>query len=363
MSKNGSNKESIFAIYLKDIYQDWQALLGFELSYISLEQRHANRNIDLIGIDVKRRIPVYMEIQLTKANRSYLERIKKMVMALQEGVIVWLALSFDEEILKDLTNWIDDNNFHYTDFYAVSINPLAIEVLEQLNRMYKLEVYENMGQLSEIKQLLNVEYKIENIHPLHAGRALTITPQFDMSRLEDVKRAMLAVLRERIPYYLNFHYDKKMNLNDYTLTVGAGLSGLLFRCSWNNAKSLAFVELYFEKQRINWYESFLQHKQSIQNKVHPDIQFDNRKIGIYFDPMDSLYETFEMIAEVFEKFILFFCPYTYGKKEISYEADHYIIKEVGELHHQQPIMIEDVYETEDSYRIKQEDMADCFLYC
>jgi hypothetical protein len=67
MSKNGSNKESIFAIYLKDIYQDWQALLGFELSYISLEQRHANRNIDLIGIDVKRRIPVYMEIQLNES--------------------------------------------------------------------------------------------------------------------------------------------------------------------------------------------------------------------------------------------------------------------------------------------------------
>ncbi|MCM3763304.1 hypothetical protein M3212_21670, partial [Alkalihalobacillus oceani] len=137
-----------------------------------------------------------------------------------------------------------------------------------------------------------------------------------MLRLEDVKRAMLAVLRERIPYYLNFHYDKKMNLNDYTLTVGAGLSGLLFRCSWNNAKSLAFVELYFEKQRINWYESFLQHKQSIQNKVHPDIQFDNRKIGIYFEPMDSLFETFEMIAEVFEKFILFFCPYTYGVNDV-----------------------------------------------
>lgn len=71
---------------------------------------------------------------------------------------------------------------------------------------------------------------------------------------------------------------------------------------------------------------------------------------------------FEMIAEVFEKFILFFCPYTYGKKEISYEADHFIIKEEGKLHHQQRIMIEDVYETEDSYRIRQEEMADCFLY-
>ncbi|KGR79849.1 hypothetical protein [Ureibacillus manganicus] len=298
MSKKGSNKESIFTIYLKDFYQQWQEILGFELNNISLEQNHTNR--------------------------TYMERIKKMMLANQEAVIVWMALSFDEVILRDLTDWIKSKQLHYIDFFAVSINPLAIDMLEKLNQMYKLEVYEHMKQLIKIRQLLTVDYSIKNIHPLHAGHALTLEPPLDLSRTDDIKRAMLAVLRKRMPFYLNFHYNKKMNLNDLTLTVGSGQNGLLFRCSSKNVKSRAFVELYFEKHRIDRYRLFLKHRELIRNEVHPDIQFEHRKIGVYFKPLDSLEDTFDMIAEIFEKFILYFCPYTYGRKEIAYVADQWV---------------------------------------
>lgn len=134
-----------------------------------------------------------MEVQLTKASRTCLERIKKMIMANQELVIVWMALSFDKKLLNDLAKWVKDNKFRYTDFYAVTINPLAISLLEKLNQMYKLEVYETMDQLSKIKQLLTADYSIKNIHPIHAGHALTINPSLDLSRTDDIKRAMLIV--------------------------------------------------------------------------------------------------------------------------------------------------------------------------
>lgn len=320
MSKKGSNKEAIFAIYLKDYYKGWKELLDFELSNIVLEQRHANSNIDLLAVNLIRKLGIYMEIQLTKANKKYLRRIQTMMNRYHESIIIWVAHSFDKALLQELEDWMAKHNKQYIDFYALTISEETLKELHSLNQLYKLDVYNKMPVLNDIDNLLQVEYKLINLHKTHCGSVPIEPPIYDFSRSDDVKKMLLSVLNKRMPYYLNFHYRKKANLHDHVLTVGSGRSNISYRTSVKNAKSLAFVELYFDSSREDDYEEFTKMEQTIRQKVHPQIQFENRRIGVYFQPLETYEETFEKIAEIFELFIKFYSPYLYGGKILRLHA-------------------------------------------
>lgn len=209
MSKKGSNGEAILSIYLKDFYKGWKELLDFELSNIVLEQRHANSNIDLSAVNRIRKLGVYVEIQLTKANTNYLDRIQNMMNRYPESVIIWVARSFDKMLLQELEDWMAKHNKQYIDFYALTISDEALKELHSLNKLYKLDVYHKMRVLNDIDNLLQVEYKLINLHPMHCGSVAIEPPTYDFSRPDDVKKALLKVLQKRMPYYLNFHYRKK----------------------------------------------------------------------------------------------------------------------------------------------------------
>ena len=374
MSKKGSNKEALFSIYLKEHYKGWEELLNFELSNIVLEQRHANSNIDLLAVNLIRRLGVYMEIQLTKANTKYLYRIQNMMNRYPESVIIWVARSFDKMLLQELEDWMAKHNKQYIDFYALTISDKALKELHSLNKLYKLDIYDKMHVLNDIDNLLQVKYKLINLHPMHCGSAVIEPPTYDLSRPDDVKKALLKVLQKRMPYFLNFHYRKKANLHDHVLTVGSGRSNISYRCSANNVKSLAFVEIYFDSSRGNEYERFKNMEQTIRQKVHSQVVFEDRKIGVYFQPLQTYEETFEQIAEIFERFILFFSPYLYGGRDIKVlsEQEEKVTKGIQSeiltrLDYSPNRLVEDFlevepWETEDSYRIRQEGMADFYLY-
>ncbi len=150
MSKNGSMKENILSIFLKEHPQLLSDTLGFQVSNIILEQRHAHRNIDIRAVDSKRRIPIFIEVQLTKANTTYLSRMIEMIDRYNESVIVWVAKSFDDEILNELRMWFSLHQKEFVDFFALSLHEDAIGVLQKLNEMYSLDIYKNFYLLREI---------------------------------------------------------------------------------------------------------------------------------------------------------------------------------------------------------------------
>lgn len=227
LSKNGSIKESIFSIYLKLHPQILQDTLGFRVDNITLEHRIAYNNIDIRGADSQRRIPVFIEVQLMKANKKYLNRIKEMVEKYNESVIVWIARAFDKKVMNELRDWLSLHHKKFVDVYALSLHKDTTSVLKRLNEMHNLDVYENLHLLAELNPLLTVELENKQIHSQHCGQMNTNPPTIDYNRPEDVKRALLRKLRTRIPYFLNFHYDKKTNQNDRILTIGAGKSGII----------------------------------------------------------------------------------------------------------------------------------------
>lgn len=363
MSKNGSIKESILSIYLKENPHLLTESLGFQVDNIILEQRHAYRNIDIRAVDYKRRIPVFIEVQLTKANTAYLNRMKELIESYNESVIVWIARSFDETILSELEEWLATHQKKYVDFYAFSLHEDAIAVLQKLNDMYSLDVYKNFHLLKELNPLITVELVNLQIHSSHCGQINTNPPPLDFNRTEDVKRALLHELRANIPYFLNLHYDKKTNQNDRILAIGAGKSGVIYRISANDVRNRAFIELYFDKAEEEWYEAFENIADELRKNIHPDLTFGKRRIGVYFKPDENYEQTFEKITEVFQKMIDGFSPYILGGKEngmaISVESyETHIMKKFVQVPIELP---EQPFPTEDSYRIQMEELSELLL--
>lgn len=351
-------KENILSIFLKENPQLLSDTLGFQVNNITLEQRIAYNHIDIRGVDFKRRIPVIIEVQVTKANKKYLNRVIEMIEKNNESVIVWIAKSFDEGIMEELKKWFESHQKEFVDFYAIALHEDTIAVLEKLNEMYRLDIYKNFYLLRELNPLLNVELVNLQMHPSHCGQVNTNPSPPDFDRTEDVKRAMLQVLRSKIPYFLNFHYDKKTNRNDRILSCGGGKTGIIYRCSAKDVRNLAFVELYFDKAEEDWYEAFKSIESELVDTIHQDLCFKKRRIGVYFEPKESYELTFEEIASIFKKMIDGFSPYIYKVKELPERTsvvptDRFV---------QVPIELpEQPLPTEDSYRIMMEELTELML--
>lgn len=364
MSKNHSMKEAILGLYLKERPNIIAEALGFEVHYIALEQRIGNFHVDVKAVDKKRRIPLLFELQVTPANKTYLNRVKKMIISTQEGVVVWIAHSFDEGILNELQLWLKEKQPTYTDFYAISLKEGTITILQQLNDMYKLDIYDNLHLLDEVEPLLSIVLQSKRIPMNHCSHQSIEPIKLNPKITQDLKRALLLWLREKLPFYLNLHYDKKMNQYDHLLTIGAGKYGVAYRCSATDRRGKAFVELYFDKCRTKEYEAFKLLKDQLRKEIHPELTFDKRRIGVYFEPADTYVETFGKIAEIFDNMIKTFSPYFYGRKpiEINTSAVQKVepIKSHREFVDMRSEIEERDFETEDSYRIRLEEIGELF---
>lgn len=360
MSINNSNKESIFSIFLKDFYQSWEQLLGFKVENIRLEQRHAGKNVDLLGYDSRRRINVFFEMQVTKANKRYLARLKEMMNSgYSEGVVIWVASSFDDELLKDLVEWMKENKKKYIDFYALTINESGIRLLQELNGLYKLDIYNQLDRLNQIDKLLTVQYSNKNLSASHCGTVEPVNRELDFSRVEDVKKGLLSKLRLEVPYFLNFHYEKKMNQNDRIMTVGGGKAGIYLRISSKDVRYRSFAELFFEQSKNDWFEDFKHNEQEIKTKVHPDIVFGDRRLGVYFKTDEDYEVIFSELAEIIEKMLEYFAPYTFGKEEILVEKQVIVTPMIRRRFVSvETECAEEGIVTEDSYRIQLEERSE-----
>lgn len=358
MSRNGSMKEAILGIYLKERPQIISEVLGFEVHHIALEQKHGAYHVDVKAVDKKRRIPLLFELQVTPANKAYLNRVKKMITSIQEGVVIWVAREFDEEMIIELREWLLLNQPSYVDFFAIAINQNALPTLQQLNDMYKLEIYDNLHLLDEVEPMLSIVLQSERILKSHCSLLNIEPPPLRFESDQDLKRGLLLHLRKTIPEFLNFHYDKKGNQHDKILNIGAGRYGVMYRCSAKDRRGMTFVELYFDRCLEEEYEAFKMQKEALQKVIHPELTFDKRRIGVYFPSSKTYEETFEQITEIFRNMIKVFSPHFYGGKPIERTNLSEHREEV--ISHQLVLFEERDYETEDSYRIRLENLEERF---
>jgi hypothetical protein len=311
MSKNGSDKERMFTFfqkYKKDIMAD---VLGFELDNIKLEKPFGKSKIDLFAVDPLRRLEVYIENQIGKSDEIHLNKIVNLINGMNEGVIVWVALRFNQEHLLLVEEEIKQNKHKYIDFYAVELSSDVLDHVSWLDKQFKIHVLNNLGIISQVEEPMKLVYKIEQIPPTFIGNAFIGERIYDFNRVEDLREYILEKLQDKIRYFPNLHYEKRPSKYGASIHIGAGKEGVMYIINVRNGSGLAFAELNFDKSKEELFNLFKFHLPSMQVQIHSDIQFKERKIGVYFKPFTELDDTIDKIAVILDRMIKYFSPYTY----------------------------------------------------
>lgn len=311
MSINGSDKERTFTFfqkYKKDIMAD---VLGFELDNIKLEKPFGKAKIDLFAVDPSRRLEIYIENQITPSDEVHLNKIVNLINGMNEGIVVWVALRFNDNHLLVVEEELKRNKQKYVDFYAVEVSSDVIEYVSWLDKQFKMHILNNLGIISQVEEPMKVVYKLEQIPKTFVGNAYIGERIYDFNRIEDLRDYIMEKLQDKIRYFPNIHFEKRPSKYGRSIYTGAGKEGMTYILSVKNGRGMAFVELHFDKSQEALFNAFKFHLPSMKTQIHPDIQFKERKIGVYFKPLAELDDTIDMIAEILDRMLKYFSPYTY----------------------------------------------------
>ncbi|WP_246516984.1 hypothetical protein [Lederbergia ruris] len=211
------------------------------------------------------------------------------------------------------------NRHKYINFYAIEIQPEVKKRIEELNNTcYFLDVWDAIDSINEIAVKFKVKDKEIRMPETHIGRALIVENPYNFENDYDIKRYLLEKFCQRMPYFYNFHSSKKNLQGNKQLTFGAGIGNITYFCEIPSKKRKGFVVgIRFEWSLLEVYRHFLEKKELLKECICPDIYFkDNERTVNYFTKTENynIPESTDRIAEVLEKLILFFSPYTYGGK-------------------------------------------------
>ncbi|MGG1534813.1 MULTISPECIES: hypothetical protein [Brevibacillus] len=312
MSFKGSEKEFILSLFLlqnPEVLEN--ALDGIKLGKMEAEVPAGRKKIDLLSVETNRRLPVYIETQIKQSDTIHLNTILGLFESVREGIVVWIARSFQRQHLERIVAYLKKNKQKYISFHAIEIHPNAVAEVEKLNQLYKLDIWYQLKRIAEhghppLKQF----YSYSQIPPTHSGRAIETT-NYNLTRVEDVKQYLLDCLRNKVPHYLNVWKAKKHNRYSNQLSIGAGKAGVDLKLSACNQQGLSSIYLHFDGNQRKLYDSLRKDIRWFQEKIHPDLTAHNRKVGVIFKPDADLDVTISKLAEILERMLTYFGPNLY----------------------------------------------------
>ncbi|MCM3624315.1 hypothetical protein M4D70_18985 [Brevibacillus borstelensis] len=324
MSIRGSEKEFLLSVFLMKHKEVLEKAVGFEIDQIKLEKNHGRHKIDLYGICPLRRLELFVECQVTPSDQKHLHHnIYGILQSVQEGQVIWIASSFRKEHLLSIKSFLRQNHRKYINFYCLEINPVVLNHIENLNSIYRLNVWGLLDQITDIgASPLRLVFKHEQIPPTHIGKANTTKTPAGYNKPEDIKEYVLAHLRQRVPELLNVHKEKKRNQYDRIITIGGGKSGVYYRVCAEDNRNTAFVELMLDGNQVGLYRRLEKYQRNMKEMIHSNIQMKRgRRIGVYFVPDSDLQATVKKISDILSKMVHYFSPFVY--KGLGYEKANF----------------------------------------
>jgi hypothetical protein len=319
MSKEGSKKEFILTLYLKKYPEIIEDLIGIPIEGVRTEVSSGAKYIDLYAVNRDRKVEIYVENQIKPSDRSnHLKtKLTPLINNIAEGYLIWIAPKFQKEHIEEVKKLLRENPQKYINFYAAETQQGVLKRVEYLNTLYELDVWQKLDIINEVNHKFNLVDRYIRMPKSHIGKAYIGEYQYDFSRDDDIKEYLAEQLCKNIPCFLNFHIQKKHLLNDRILKIGAGLGEVTYFCSALDMRSRAIVGIRFEHSKQVWYQYFKQNEMLLLKNIGFNICFNDkyRTISYHFrSNRENIPAIVDHIVEVFEKFILFFSPFTYGRK-------------------------------------------------
>jgi hypothetical protein len=309
--------EFFLSLFMKKRKELLENALGFDLEKIELEKSNGRKKIDVTAVNAQRRLPVYIENQISPSDPRHLEeKVFEIIRGLQEGIVVWVCSKFNREHIAAVQSALIQSKRKYVNFYCIEVSMDLILHLESLNYIERLEIWSNLDSTKFTNQPFRLVHKYVQIPSTHIGKS-QIERELDVNRIEDVQEILLEHLRSELPEFTNVHKGKKCNEGNRSISIGAGADGITYRISTRDMKNLAFVKLCYDANRIEQYKQFQTLFSRMKSEIHPDTIMGKRCIGVSFRPSTSLKDTIKQIATILRKMIRLFTPFIYGEKEIA----------------------------------------------
>ncbi|QHS24328.1 hypothetical protein GWK91_16220 [Virgibacillus sp. MSP4-1] len=309
MSIKGSRKEFILNLILKQNPSLISQFIGGEYRHLESE-RYENTNenkmyIDMYGYQYVNNLTVYVETQLTKADQRHFEKVKNIIEAIEEGIIIWIATDFKEEYTQQLYNLLHFSIAKPINLYMVLLSNSCLFQLDVLNKQGQIEVWGSIKNQKVDLPILSL-FKAIEIVPSDFQSKLKEDISEPLTTIKGVNRYFIRCLKERVPYFLNAHRSKA-NLNKRQIVFGAGVGGLDYVVCLKDINE----RCYF-KQRLSY-----ERHQEIYNKILQVIKKEVRYNLLAIEQNEVIFsypENFDMLKRItsiidhFEQLILLVDP-------------------------------------------------------
>ncbi|MEC1722826.1 hypothetical protein [Schinkia azotoformans] len=317
MSKMGSEKETIFTLYMAKHLDILEKELNLNLSEVVLEQSFdiTSRDdvqkkkvlmLDMYGIEQELKVEVIIENVLTKSDGSHQRRLLKIIERLEKGIIIYQALGFRPKDVERLKNAVEGKDIN---LYFVQINKELLPLINKLNtETHKLRIYENLNVLNTVAKPITQLKDISVVKPIQGDVSLLrVEIESDLSKPHvKANNYLLDQLQTNIPYF--FPFQRRKNLENRYLSFGFGKSGVSLLISIEDMRHRAYVKLTFREFSPQIYYKIKDREEKARELIGQELQFwDNKHtIEFQFKPYRDVRDTVNRLVEVAEKFILLF---------------------------------------------------------
>ncbi|MEI4770483.1 hypothetical protein WAX74_12635 [Psychrobacillus sp. FJAT-51614] len=308
MSFKGSEKEYLLSVFLSKNKEILEKELNLTLENVQLEKHYPGMKIDMYACDYNLGAEVFVESLLLKSNKAHQNKVLKLINMMDKGIIVYLALDFQQKHLEELKQVIQTSGKAIS-IYFLKLNTNILDNLQKLNQMHKLKIYENLNLLNTLNPIQYLE-KESIVEPIVAKRLVRVDKSYDLESRKGANEFLLDALRSRISYFLTFHREKA-NLSNLILSFGAGRSDCNYYVSLSDRRNMAFVELRFSDNNSNIYNSIKEKEESVQERFGGVVNFKDNCISVKYHPFESVEDTVAKLVDIFEKMIIAFSNYTY----------------------------------------------------
>lgn len=320
MSKQGSIREFILTLYLKKYPTTLGKTIGVSIEKIKMEQKIGSKSIDFIGVIKDKRIEVLGEVQIKNSDRyDHLNtKIIPLIDNIGEGYVIWISRKFQRKHIEEVKHFLLSKPHKYINFYAIEISESVLKLIdEELHSLNILDIWEKLDWINEIGDVLKLVDCHLQMPKTHIGRVYVGDYNYDFKYDIEVKEYLAEQLCEKIPYFPNTHTNKKHQQFNCILTFGAGVGGVNYECCAFDKRGLAFVRIRFEKSELASYLYFKQNEILLNECIDSNLCFEDRTRTISYyikSDRDGIPKVVDEITEVFQRFVIFFSPYTYGGK-------------------------------------------------
>lgn len=313
----GSEKETIFTLYMAKHLDILEKELNLNLSEVVLEQSFdiTSRDdvqkkkvlmLDMYGIEQELKVEVIIENVLTKSDGSHQRRLLKIIERLEKGIIIYQALGFRPKDVERLKNAVEGKDIN---LYFVQINKELLPLINKLNtETHKLRIYENLNVLNTVAKPITQLKDISVVKPIQGDVSLLrVEIESDLSKPHvKANNYLLDQLQTNIPYF--FPFQRRKNLENRYLSFGFGKSGVSLLISIEDMRHRAYVKLTFREFSPQIYYKIKDREEKARELIGQELQFwDNKHtIEFQFKPYRDVRDTVNRLVEVAEKFILLF---------------------------------------------------------